>query len=294
MLQSILSVKEKVIMKKLNLFITLFFVLFIAAGSANATSVLNAWNMNLSLLNGQSADGVTISGAADATDIDHIHVAGLATVTQTVVGGVALGNPFTESGFLQMETYRKEGASLSTNLPGGNVAVYLDYSNLAGTLNGDGSITFDPTKGSIGLYATNDGILDPTGNDFQIATYNMLSPSGGSGLDFYGGTAANSTVDVTLQLASIFNADFFTDSNGNPLDMALNLHLTNVDSLLDPNFDPNPDNSGVINGDGFSIIHVQNAGQYNVSAVPEPNTLMLLGLGLIGIAGIARKKACKK
>jgi hypothetical protein len=282
-------------MKKLSyILITLFFVSFVAIGSASAYSVVNAWNMNLSLLNGQLADGSAISGATDATNVDHVTVTGTATVQQQVSGGVALGNPFTESGFLQMTTFHQEGAQAQGNLPLGNALVYLDYNTITGTLNNDGSVTFNPGSGAVGLYASTNGTLDPT-TDFQIATYDILAPSGGSALDFFGGTASNSTVDVTLELTSVFDNNFFTDASNNPLvDGTIFRHLGNVDSLLDPNFNPNPDNSGVVNGNGTSIIHVQNSGQYNIAVVPEPNTLMLLGFGLLGIAGIARKRASKR
>ncbi|HTO64634.1 MAG TPA: PEP-CTERM sorting domain-containing protein, partial [Bradyrhizobium sp.] len=62
------------------------------------------------------------------------------------------------------------------------------------------------------------------------------------------------------------------------------VHLVNANSLLDRNFRPNPNNRGVHGGNGTSVIHVLNNGQWNLAApdpIPEPSTVGLLGVGLI-------------
>src|SRR5215475_3260899 len=116
---------------------------------ASAAVVLqDAWNFNLSAVN---------AAFTDSTNIDHINFVGGSVINQTVAGGSALNQPFNESGNLQWNTVSHEGGGPTTNIgTTGNNIVYVQFTGLTGTLNGDGSITFDPNVGTISLF------LDPT------------------------------------------------------------------------------------------------------------------------------------
>lgn len=284
-------------MKKTIIAMSVTFLLLISITAANAYT-LNAWEFNLSKLNGQSVSGNVLTGLSDSINIDHIILNGASTITQTVVGGSALGQSFTDSGYLQLTSFLAEGAAATSNFDLNDpnftdLYVYAAFNNLTGNLNMDGSIKFTPGSGSIKLYLTDDGALsyDMSNRYLELAEFALVDPSGGSGLDFYGGTAADSNIALTMEIVSMIDNDLITGTGGTSVNTPLHFQLVNTNSLLNPNFNPNPDNTGVDGlGNGVSVVHVQNAGQYYIEVVPEPTTMLLLGFGLLGLAGVSRKK----
>lgn len=283
-------------MKKLLLLTLFLFAINVSTAFAFNYPILNEWELNLSVLNGETLNGNILTGLSDATDIDYIDLTGEATIQQTVLNDSTANLPFIDDGYIAFDSYRQEGASFNSNFDTEGRNLYVEYVGLTGVMNPDDSITFDigsTQVGTINFYLTDDSDATNSTNptlDLWLASFDLLSPSGGSDLDFYGGGGANATVDLTLDLNSVINPLLFTDSDGNSLDTEYFLHLTNMDSLLDDDYDPNPDNTNVIDGDGFSIIHAENAGQYKIGVVPEPATLMLFGIGLLGFASISRRK----
>lgn len=254
----------------------------LSAGPA-AAAVLNAWQFNLGDVSGSFSD---------ITNINYMSLDGTSTITQNVVGGSALGQTFSETGQIFITGYHLESDITPYGIGGiiGTNQIYFRFTNLTGTLNPDGTVTFDPNSGTIALYLDSNGNFGD-GTTATLGNFDIVAPSGGSNLDFFGGAQANSTLDVTLVETSTLYPGLYADSLGNPLPLNLTLHLGNLDSKL-CNIDPNPDNSGVVNGDGTSLICVENAGQYNLALkAPEPGSLALVGFGLLGLAFLRRRTA---
>lgn len=259
----------------------------LGAQSAQAV-VLDGWNLNLSVANGQNVGGFIYNGLTDITNVNQFSIGGQSTVVQQFQGGSPAGQSFTDDGFLQFNQYTQEGNAFNFDVSaslGNATTLFLEFTGLTGTFNADGTITFDAGVGSIGLYLENDANNDSSdGNALLLASYDIVDPSGGSDVDFFGGANPTGTIDVTLEQTAGF-AGLFTDQNGNDLDLPFVFQLVNVNAQQPtggPDFFLDP-----VTGDGFAIVDpISNDGQFNISIVPEPGTLGIFGVGLLGL-GIA-------
>jgi hypothetical protein len=256
------------------------------AAQAQAYILLDDWDLNLSLVNGAAiSGGGNVAGAVDATGIDEVNISGQSVVNQTVVGGNPVGQPFDDSGILQMTNYTPELFGPVQTFDLGNMAVlFLKFDALTGVLNADGSITFNPGAGTVELWMDT-ADFDTSSGSVRIAEFDVIAPSGGSDLNFIGGGGQNATIDVTLEVLSTIAPGLFMDKDGKALSTIF-VGLVNTDSLL-----RNTDTSGVDEfGNGKVKLTVSNGGQFNIAVVPEPATLSLFGLGLLGLGYSAKKR----
>jgi hypothetical protein len=252
--------------------------------------VITGWNLNLSLAN----NGGTVTGLGDATDIFDVALNGTTTVTQTFAGGSPNNQPFSDTGSLQLTGYFHTAANnpqvFLTN-PNGYV-VEFNFTNLTGTA----YTTSPPCQGNPGCIIYNPGgtvtldVYDSSGNTLleNLATFELVPPSGGTFPSFFGGNGTNGTVDITMvQTAGI--PGLYTDASNTPIGIGFKLDLVNVNANCTAQANP----SGACTSppaDGSVPLVINNAGQYTISTVPEPGTLAMFGLGLLGFGFAARRR----
>lgn len=257
--------------------------LLVAAMSAGATP-LSGWRLNL----GDFAGGV------NATNIDYANINGASNVVQNILHGSPVGQSFTDSGFLGFSSYQEVGGFFPEGfaLPTGYHSMYLSFSGLTGIFNPDNTITFNPGSGSINLWLDSDTDANPaTGTVLKLASFAVVAPSGGSGINFFGGAGGTATIDVTMHETYALDPNLFEDSAGNPVSPTWNLFLPDVNSLLNPHVNPNPVYNLDAFGNGTANLSLLNGGQFNITTIPEPGTVALAGVGLLGLlAGMKRRR----
>jgi hypothetical protein len=298
------------IMKKLlPLFIACFLIL--SAGSAFAVP----WNWDLTPVNASARIGLTDSPIVHFDDkIGAISINGDTTITQSLGGDGKLnnGDTFTESG--QLEIINKDTSAISFSDPTVTTQyhVYVDFQNLTGqitdynagtttpgatTLANYGTnladdsykLAFAPGLGSITLYL--DDNTDPTdGTLATLADYTLVTAEGTSP-ELVAGSSVEGQFGLVTGFTSVYPGVWSFDDGTKFEDW---MATYGIPSIFLSSFNLGATVNAISTSGSDLSFNVFNHGDFRVSAVPEPGTLMLLGLGLLGIAGVSRKRFLNK
>ncbi|MGQ5522118.1 PEP-CTERM sorting domain-containing protein [Chitinimonas sp. PSY-7] len=261
-----------------------------AMGSAaHAMVVQDAWTMD--------------AGGTTTTNIGHLGLnGGDATVLQQLgIGGTPfVGAQFVEFGQIFSLNYVTENSpgfgdfgfpmSFAQPLDGlrfvfsGLSGVVTAYNSITGAIN----YSFTPGVGTIKLQATSDSAATWV----DMADLSMRAPSGGDLADFNGANQTLGQSTLLVQFDTFLNG-FSLDLDGpglgysSPTDLFMQVQTTNKISNPFTFAGPCPFNEGT----AFCARgRVTSDGSADLLRVPEPGSVALIALGLLGIGAISRRR----
>ena len=245
------------------------------AGGAHAATVLNNWVFNPT--GGGFSSGQRVN--------EYLDVNGNAFIQLNPTGGSSFS--FTEHGVFNIVQADSKGALFPVNYPGGNITATLEAS---GTGNFSGAFTF--TGGTIRMY--------------QNPTNNQYATSAG----IYGADLGNQIAEFTVMAraeAGSLDAGYFFRENGQDLstESIMAFAFTNANTIANPDetlvsevacqyagfTGPGCGSGTYANTPGYFF--VSNNGQFKLAEVPEPGSLALFGIAMLGAGVVSRKRAKK-
>ena len=269
------------------------------AGSASANTVMNDWVFNP--VGGGFANGQSVN--------EYLDVNGNGFIQLTPTGGSSFS--FTEHAVFNIGQADGNGQFFPLNYTGGNITATFAAT---GTGNFSGAFRFtsgtinmyqNPTNGqygsTAGVYGANLGSL--------IASFNVLAGGGGT-VDASGSPTNNGQVSVRAEAAvGGLKAGYFFDEDGNDLSAqsVLAFAFTNANTVGNPNGTAvknlvgevacqfagftGPGCSGGTYANTPNYFFVSNNGQFKLAEVPEPGSLALFGIAMLGAGIFSRKRA---
>lgn len=295
-------------MKRLLLLLSFF--LLVSIGNAQAVS----FYIDLSGT-GFTATGATVVGNKVNFPLD-MTTSGISTINQSLIGGandaiLDSGDTFSEAGWVTIISANTMLGEKAIIFDSGLSNAYIKFSGLEGYIfnysdggtptSGAASIlddsfqyAFTPGKGKIEFYLDHDITdFDPStttnGTALKIAELSLVSGLGFSPFDV-GGTFPEGQLSLTAGFTDVRPNTWFLPDFGMSFEQIMALYGT--PSIFATSF-----NLGATANLGLPTdnpeegidIRVTNEGSFIISAVPEPTTMLLLGIGLIGLARLNRK-----
>ncbi|MGJ9418063.1 flocculation-associated PEP-CTERM protein PepA [Massilia sp. CMS3.1] len=267
-------------------------------GTVHAQSVINDWQF--------SPNGTGFAGSQQINE--YLDVNGNAFIQLTPTGPNSFS--FTEHAVFNIVQADSRGQLFPVNYPGGNITATFEATG-TGTFNG--SFTF--SSGTIrmyqnpanGQYASAAGFYGANlGN--QISVFDVI-PGGGGLVDASGSPTGNGQVTVFARAeAGALDAGYFFRENGQDLSLEsiLGFAFTNANPLLDPTAlqvqeiacqyagftGPGCPTGTYANAPG-QYFFIGGNGQFKLGEVPEPGSLALFGIAMLGAGIVSRKRAMK-
>jgi len=277
----------------------------LALSFANANAAVNSAVMNNWVFN------PTGGGFASGQKIDeYLDVNGNAFIQLTPTGAGSFS--FVEHAVFNITQADSNAKLFPVTYPGGNISAVFQASG-TGTFNGG----FAFTGGTISIFQ------NPVGGEYgsttgtyganlgtEIAKFNVLAGGGGL-VDASGKPTGNGQVSVLASAdVGAMKAGYFFDGKGKDLstESILSFAFTNANNVANPNktlvselicefsgFSGNGCKKGTkyANKDGQYFLFSNN-GQFKLATeVPEPGSLALFGIAMLGAGVVARKRASK-
>jgi hypothetical protein len=269
-------------------------------GSAQANTVLNNWGFN-----------PTGTGYATAQTInEYLDVNGNAFINLQITGANTFN--FVEHAVFNISQADSNGQIFSDTFPGARITATFT-ANGSGTFNGGftfagGTIKMYARTGA-NLYATTNGIYGADLGE-QIAEFDVLAGGGGQ-VDANGIPTNNGQISVFAKASTPggLDAGYFFRNGGADLafEDILSFAFTNANTVGAPTalmvdeiacqfagFGGNGCNANPYANVPGDYFFVSNNGQFKLANVPEPGSLALFGIALLGAGVVSRKRAANK